>query len=115
MSKRGSIESLNDIKEAIKRIEIYIGKTDYEEFLRDIKTQDAIIRNLEIMGEAAKNFSADFKKKYRDIEWKKISGLRDKVIHDYFGVDWDIVWDVIKNRMPALLEQVENILNKMTG
>jgi uncharacterized protein with HEPN domain len=72
----------------------------------------ACSRSLEIIGEAVKNLSSDFTKKHKDIEWKKIAGLRDKIIHYYFGVNWDILWDVIKNRMPKLGEQIEEILSK---
>ncbi len=102
MSKRGDIEFLNDIKEAIKRIEAYTKNTDYEIFFKDFKTQDAVVRNIEIIGEAVKNISSDIREKYSDIEWKKIAGMRDKIIHDYFGVNWDIVWDVIINNYQNL-------------
>jgi len=113
MSKRGHIESLYDIQESIKNVELYVGRLEYEEFLTDKKTQDAVVRNLEIIGEAVKNISDDFKKRHKDIEWKKLAGLRDKIIHFYFGVNWDIVWDVIKNRLPELKKQIEIILNKV--
>jgi uncharacterized protein with HEPN domain len=112
MSKRGDKEFLSDIKEAILRIDDYIGAMDYEKFLQDIKTQDAVVRNLEIIGEAVKNLSKDLKRKYKDIEWKDIAGMRDKIIHFYFGVKWDIVWSVVKDKLPALKEKVEEILHK---
>jgi uncharacterized protein with HEPN domain len=70
----------------------------------------ACSRSLEIIGEAVKNLSPGF-----DIEWKKIAGLRDKIIHYYFGVNWDILWDVIKRRIPTLKGQVENILKEVKG
>ncbi|MFH1097089.1 MAG: DUF86 domain-containing protein [Candidatus Desantisbacteria bacterium] len=92
MSKRRDFEFLSDIEEATERIGIYIDKMDYEEFLQDIKTQDAIVRNLEIIGEAVKNLSSELKENYNDIDWKKIAGMRDRIIHCYFGVNWDIVW-----------------------
>ena len=110
MSKRRDIEFLSDIKEAIKRIEEYTEKIDYDKFLKDKKTQDAVVRNLQIIGEAVKNIASDFKKKHTDIEWKKITGLRDKIPHYYFGVNWDIVWDVAKNKLPQLLGKVKDIL-----
>uniref|UniRef100_A0A7C6EFF2 DUF86 domain-containing protein n=1 Tax=candidate division WOR-3 bacterium TaxID=2052148 RepID=A0A7C6EFF2_UNCW3 len=110
MFKRGDREFLCDIKEAIERIENYIGDIEYEEFLREIKTQDAVVRNLEIIGEAVKNLSATLKKKYRDIEWKEIAGMRDKIIHFYFGIKWDIVWSAIKDRLPKLKTQIKTIL-----
>ncbi len=88
------------------------GKT-FEEFIKNEILKRACSRSLEIIGEAVKNLSPDFKKQYKEIEWKKISGLRDKMIHGYFGVNWDIVWDVIRNQIPKLREQVESILEKV--
>jgi uncharacterized protein with HEPN domain len=85
----------------------------FEQFIKNEILKRACSRSLEIIGEAVKNLSLDFKKRYKEIEWKKIAGLRDKLIHDYFGVNWDIVWDVIKNQIPKLKEQVENILDKV--
>ncbi len=85
----------------------------FEEFMKNEVLKRACSRSIEIIEEATKNLSTDFKRKYKDIEWKKISGLRDKIIHYYFGVNWDIVWDVIKNRLPELKDQVENMLAKV--
>jgi uncharacterized protein with HEPN domain len=84
----------------------------FEEFIKNEILKRACSRSLEIIGEAAKNLSLDFKKQHKDIEWKKISGLRDKMIHGYFGVNWDIVWDVMRSQIPKLKVQVENILDK---
>ncbi len=67
----------------------------------------ALIRSLEIIGEATKNISGEFKQRYPDVEWKEIAGLRDKLIHFYFGVDWDTVWDVIKNKIPELENKIK--------
>ncbi|MGA2316422.1 MAG: DUF86 domain-containing protein [Thermodesulfobacteriota bacterium] len=85
----------------------------FEQFIKNEILKRACSRSLEIIGEAVKNLPADFKKRYKDIEWKKIAGLRDKIIHYYFGVNWDILWDVIKNQLPKLKEQVENILDQI--
>ena len=85
----------------------------FEEFIKNEILKRACSRSLEIIGEAVRNLSPDFKKRYKEIEWKKIAGLRDKMIHGYFGVNWDIVWDVIRNQMPKLKEQVGNILDKV--
>lgn len=109
MSKRGDIEFIGDIKEAIRRIEEYTENIDYDKFLADKKTQDAVVRNLQIIGEAVKNITADFKKKHIAIEWKKIAGLRDKITHQYFGVNLDIVWDVVKNKVPELAGRIDKI------
>ncbi len=85
----------------------------FEEFIKNEILKRACSRSLEIIGEAVKNLSPDFKKRYKEVEWKKIAGLRDKMIHGYFGVNWDIVWDVIRNQIPKLKEQVGNILDKV--
>lgn len=109
MSERGDFELLSDIKEAARRIEIYIKRTSYKKFLKDIKIQDAVTRNLEIIGEAAKNISDDLKDEYSLIPWKRISGTRDRLIHNYFGVNYDIVWVIVKKELPKLATQIKKI------
>ena len=113
MPKRGNREFINDIKEATERIKKYTTGMSYEMFLQDTKTQDAVVRNIEIIGEAAKNLSTDFRRKYSHLDWKKIAGMRDRLIHFYFGVKWDIVWAVIKDKIPTLSEQINSILNEL--
>lgn len=103
------------LKHILDEINFLIQNTDrinFEEFKKDEILKRASTRSIEVIGEAVKNISPDFKKKYKDIEWKKIAGMRDKVIHFYFGVNWDVVWDVIKNKVPKLKEQVEKILGE---
>jgi uncharacterized protein with HEPN domain len=97
MSKRSNTDYLQDIKESIGRIIVYSENLDYIRFKEDLKTQDAVIRNIEIMGEAVKSLTEDITAAYPNIPWKSIAGTRDKLIHDYFGVNIDIVWDIIKN------------------
>ena len=108
MSERQDSLWISDIKEAISRVEEYTEDISYPEFLEDRKTQDAVVRNIGIMGEAAKKISADFKRKHKDIDWKAIAGTRDKVIHEYFGVNWSILWDVVKNKLPQLKTQLDS-------
>lgn len=110
MSERADIEFLEDTKEAVLRINTYTGNLSYEQFLGDKKTQDAVVRNLEIIGEAAKNISEQLKNKYPQIRWKDLAGVRDKLIHHYFGVNFDIVWNIVKQELPELLSQLEEIL-----
>ncbi|MBU0700995.1 DUF86 domain-containing protein [bacterium] len=109
MSKREDTAVIQDIKEAIYRIMSYTSKMEYADFLQDYKTQDAVIRNIEILGEAAKLLSDETKKKYSNLPWKDIAGTRDKLIHDYFGVNIDIVWDIAKNDIPLLSIQLNDV------
>jgi len=110
MSERADVEFLADTKEAVLRINAYRQDSSYEQFVDDKKTQDAVVRNLEIIGEAAKNISEELKKKYPQIRWKELAGVRDKLIHHYFGVNFDIVWNIVKQELPELLSQLEEIL-----
>jgi uncharacterized protein with HEPN domain len=110
MPKRGDKEFLLDIIEAIKRIELYTKELSYPDFLQKMETQDAVVRNFEIIGEAVKNVSKPLKAKYNDIQWREIVGMRDKVIHFYFGVNWDIVWGAAKDSLPPFREKIERIL-----
>lgn len=113
MSERGDREFLLDIKEAIERIRNYTAGMSYEEFLQDTKTQDAVVRNIEIIGEAVKNLSRGLKEKYKDIEWKDIAGMRDKIVHFYFGIKWELVWSVVNDKIPALLPKIETIIKQI--
>jgi len=109
MSKRGDFELICDIKEAVKRIEDYLTGLMFEKFLKDIKTQDAVVRNLEIIGSAAKSVSGELIDKYNKIPWKKLAGMRDRLIHHYFGVNFDIVWEIAKQDLPDLAAEIDKI------
>ena len=112
MSKRGDKEFLLEMKEAMQRVTDYTARLDYEEFLKDKKTQDAVLRNIEILGEAAKNLSKGLKDKHKDIEWKNIAGMRDKIDHFYFGIKWELVWSVINDKIPGLLKEIKAIIRQ---
>lgn len=112
MSRRADIDLMRDIKESISRINSYIGGLSYEDFFKDTKTQDAAARNLEIIGEAAKNISGDFRRRHPQVPWKELAGLRDRLIHHYFGVNLDIIWSIIKDELPGLLQQIQAIFDK---
>ena len=103
---------LDDILEAIARIQGYTSSMDYETFSRDTKTQDAVVRNLEIIGEAATRLPESIKQAAYEIEWRKIVGLRNILTHEYFGVSLPIIWDVTVNKLKALERVCEEILNK---
>ena len=94
-------------------IEFLIGKCEdlgFQDLMDDEVLKRACVRSLEVIGAAVKNLSEDFKKKYPGLEWRKIAGFRDKLIHYYFGVNWDIVWDVIKNKIPPLEKEIKQFI-----
>ena len=103
---------LDDILEAAKRIEKYIKGMTFERLKKNTLVIDGVVRNLEIIGEATKNIPAPIKEQHPEVEWKKIAGLRDILAHEYFGIDLEVVWDIVKNKLPALKAQVRQILNK---
>ena len=82
-----------------------------EDFLDNETLKRAVVRSLEIIGEATKKIPADFKIKWNSIQWKNMAGMRDRLIHDYMGVNYSIVWDVFKNKIPLLYEQIIEVLN----
>ena len=110
MSKRGNNELLLDILEASQRALSYTNNKEYSDFLQDTQLQDAVIRNIEIIGEAAKKVSDDYQATYPEIPWKSISAMRNRLIHNYFGVNLDIVWEVVQSDLRPLMERVQIIL-----
>jgi uncharacterized protein with HEPN domain len=112
----GMKQSLPYLKHILDEINFSIEQTQnlsFEDYLKDEVLKRATTRSLEIMGEATKNISSDFKKKYKNIEWKDIAGMRDKIIHFYFGIKWNVVWDVIKNKVPELKPKLESIIKEL--
>lgn len=83
-----------------------------DSFLNDEKLKRAIVRSLEIIGEASKKIPADIKLKWNTVSWKQMSGMRDRLIHDYMGVNYHLVWDVMKNQIPELKNQIKSILSE---
>jgi len=104
---------LQDIYEAIGKIKDYTRDMSYEEFLQDERTKDAVVRNLEVIGEAVKNIPDEFKEKHSELKWKAMAGMRDKLIHGYFGVSFSLVWGTIKNDLPDLEPQIKKILEEV--
>ncbi len=101
---------LEDLLLAMNRIGEYIEGLSFIDFKKDYKTVDAVIRNFEIIGEAAKNLPSDVKDKYSEVPWDEMYLLRNKVSHEYFGIDYEIIWDVALNYLPDNKKQIEKIL-----
>jgi len=101
---------LNHILEAIEKVESYISKSDFEGFSANDMMIDAVVRELEIIGEAARNLSDEFQEKYFEIPWFKIKAMRNVLIHEYFGINLKVVWDTCKNDIPVLKRFIKKIL-----
>ena len=84
----------------------------FDEFIKDEILKRAVTRSLEIIGEATKKIPVDFKLKWNSIEWKNMAGMRDRLIHDYIGVNYNIVWDVVKNKIPDITKQIKTIISE---
>ncbi len=111
--KRDSRLYLDDIIDAIEKIENYVNGLTFEDFSQDSKTVDAIVRNFEIIGEATKRIPAETKEKHSRIPWKMMAGTRDKLIHEYFGVNPQVLWKAVKEDIPPLKRSVKQLLQKM--
>ncbi len=108
--KKDELIYLNHILDCIDKIQNYTFEINKDEFLAKPIIQDAVIRNLEIIGEATKHLTQEFRSKYPKIEWKKIAGMRDKLIHDYIGVDILAVWGVVEEIIPKFHGQILEII-----
>jgi len=104
---------IEDIAECIKKIEEFVGNMDFDEFVRDDKTASAVIRKLEIIGEASKNIPKRIREKYKELPWSDMARMRDKITHGYFGINYKIVWNVIKERLPEIKPVIHKILEEL--
>lgn len=103
---------LSHILESIELIENHTKAISKEKFFKNITVQDAVVRRIEIIGEAVKNLPSDYKRKHPEVEWREITGMRDKLIHEYFGVNLNVVWRTIKKDIPQLKKQISKLLEK---
>ncbi len=104
---------LNDILDAIRKIEKYTAELSFDDFIENELVQDGVVRNLEVIGEAVKKIPEDVRRDKPQIDWRKIAGLRDILIHEYFAVDFEIIWDVVNNKIPGLKKIVINFLEEI--
>lgn len=112
--EKSTLVYLNHILECISRIHIYVENIDEASFLQNTLIQDAVIRNFEVIGEAVKKLDTDFRADYPHIPWKNIVGMRDKLIHDYIGVDVWAVWGVVEEIIPEFERQLKEIVEELT-
>jgi len=105
---------LEDMLTSMLRIEEYIGELSFSEFKMNYLIVDAIIRNFEIIGEASKNVPTKIKQKYPEIPWKKMYGLRNLIAHEYFGIDYEMIWEISKNNLPQNSIDLRKIIENTT-
>ncbi len=109
MSERSDELLIEDILDAADKILRYTHKLTFEQFALDDRTVDAVARNFEIIGEAANRLSADFKMRHSHVDWKRIRGFRNRIVHDYFGIDQGIVWQIVETYLPELVRALRTI------
>jgi len=112
MSERNSVVLLNDIIEAIQHIFEFTRSFSFEEYTSNIKTRHAVEHNFMIIGEAVSRLAEDFKQKYPEINWRQVKDFRNVIVHDYFGIDNNIVWDIIQISLKDLLQEISDIHKK---
>ena len=110
MKDKNPLFFLEDINNSLTKIFKYTDNIDFEKFISDDMIKDAVERNFEIIGEAVKNLPEDLRNQNPQIPFKQIAGMRDKLIHDYFGVDYEIVWKTIKDKLPQFKKDIENLI-----
>jgi uncharacterized protein with HEPN domain len=110
MKRRDYRDYLQDILDAVNDIENFVDKMSFEEFVKDRKTLNAVVRSIEIIGEASKNIPEALKAKHQELPWKQMTGMRDKLIHAYFGVDVETLWKATKENIPPLRNAIQKML-----
>ena len=109
---RGFRLYLEDILTSINKIQNYIDDLSLDDFVKEEMKIDAVVRNLEIIGEASRNVPVEIKEKYQDIEWRKISDFRNILAHEYFGIDYEILWDIVATKLKPLQSKIQRILDQ---
>ena len=112
MSKRNQKLFLQDILESIEKIESYTANLEFEEFLANEMVKDAVIRNFEVIGEASTHISGKLKSKYPSIPWNKVKSMRNFVTHEYFGINYDVIWETIKKSLPDLKRKISEVITQ---
>ena len=115
MSEREIKNLLEDIYDAVMKIISYTKDMSFDDFMQDEKTIDAVVRNFEIIGEASKRIPDDFKKEHSEIEWRRIIGFRNRIIHEYFGIDYENLWRMKNENIPTLSEFMGQILDDLNN
>ena len=113
MKKRDYGDFVQDILDSVNDVGNFIKGMDFKEFIKDKKTIYSVVRAIEIIGEATKNIPEQIRKKYPDVPWKKMAGMRDRLVHEYFGVDLEILWGTAKEDVPQLKVPVSNVLEDL--
>ncbi len=111
--KKNDLLFIEHINDSIKNAENFVKGVSKDSFLKNKEKQHAVVRAIEVIGEAVKNISLAFRHKYSEIPWAKIAGMRDRLIHHYFGVNIERVWEVVKDDIPLLKKQIQTILEEM--
>ena len=110
MKSRDTRDYLQDILDAINDVENFTHNLTYDQFIKDRKTLNAVVRSIEVIGEASKQLPNSLKAKYAELPWKEISGMRDKLIHAYFGADTEIIWQAAKENIPSMKKRIQTML-----
>ncbi len=114
MSKRETLLLLEDIQEAAQKIISYTSGMSFDNFIKDDKTIDAVVRNFEIIGEAANRVPEEFKLNHPEIEWRRIIAFRNRIVHEYFGIDYEKVWKIKEENIPLLYGFIHQALENLS-
>ncbi|BBL82788.1 DUF86 domain-containing protein [Thermus thermophilus] len=113
MSKRDARLLLQDMLESLEKIDRYTAGLTFERFAQDDRTVDAVVRNLEVIGEAARQIPSEVRERYPEVPWRRVIGLRNVVVHEYFAVDVEIVWTVVRQSLPELKEALRRMMAEL--